>query len=67
MKKNQNARSSKKNKKLDGNQLVDVCVPHEGVHLWKTEEHSTIELVADGEDASNHPLSKPPIMNSGLP
>ena len=52
-------RTHKKNKKIDGRVLIDVCLPKDGVRLWTLTEIKAIRLVVDGGDVGNPLLEKP--------
>ena len=57
--KHQCHRSHKKNEKIDGKVFIDVCLPSDGVRLWKTSEIKATQLVVDGGDVTNPRLQKP--------
>ena len=50
---------NKKNEKIDGKVLIDVCLPKDGVRLWTSTEVKAIQLVVDGGDVGNPWLEKP--------
>ena len=49
----------KKNLKIDGKVLIDVCLSTDGVRLWTPAEIKAIQLVVDGGDVGNPRLEKP--------
>ena len=65
---NQCYQTSKKNKKIDGKVLIDVCLLQDGVRLWMSEEIKAIQLVVVGGDVGNPGLERPfPITEDELP